>query len=349
MNDVNTDEIVEQPKVVEPHGGNISALMAKYPNAQRPFIDLSTGINPYSYPIPPIQQEWIRLLPEAKQVNRVRKSAAQYYGLEDNTNLVIGSGMQQMMFSLACLRLRLRGPATINIVSPTYNEHARVWTAAGHAVYEVANINDAASGDVVVVCNPNNPDGRTYKPDELTALATQLHQRNAWLVVDESFMDIIPDFSLAKLASTSDNIVVFRSCGKFFGVAGLRVSCAIAWESCANWLTAAVGPWPISTAACNVLPAMFADAAWIQSTRTTLVKEAVQWRGMLASYFTLVGFTPFFTLVDVPHAEQWYEKFVTHGIAVRRFEYNQRWLRIGLPAKADLPRLQATLAAGSAW
>ena len=69
------------------------------------------------------------------------------------------------------------------------------------------------SADVVVVVNPNNPDGRVYPRDELCDAARTPSAHDGTLVVDEAFADSCPEESLAQDGQYA-NIVILRSVGK---------------------------------------------------------------------------------------------------------------------------------------
>src|SRR3546814_3506547 len=126
-----------------------------------------------------------------------RIAAAECYGVDEPDLIVPAPGTQALIQALP----RLRPATRVAVVAPTYNEHAHCWRAAGHKVGEVAGIDDAAVGaDVVIVVNPNNPDGRRYDPAVLLALSDELAGRGGLMVVDEAFADVDPDISLASFA-----------------------------------------------------------------------------------------------------------------------------------------------------
>ncbi len=134
-----------------------------------------------------------------------------------------------------------------------------------------------------------------------------------------------------------------RSCGKFFGIAGLRVSAVIAPKEISDYLRVVVGDWSIATPVCGALPTMFSDREWIEKTRLKLEQESEIWRTILAKYFTIIGCTSLFTLVEADDANRWHERLAKQGILVRKFDYNKRWLRFGLPDKKDLERVELSL------
>jgi|CXWL01.1.fsa_nt_gi cobalamin biosynthetic protein CobC len=313
------------------HGGNLSFIAENFPNAPRPFVDLSTGINPYPYPLQ-MDNTTAHRLADVVEMEQARSAAAKYYGANPE-NINLASGMQPLMFALAALRLQKFGVAKVAILSPTYSEYEKLWRAAGHNILLVNNLEELAQGDVAIICSPNNPDGKIYSPEQLEKL------QNDWLIIDESFADLLPPSSLIP---HPPSLIRMRSCGKFFGIAGLRVSAVIAPQKISEYLRVVVGDWSISTPVCSALSAMFSDSEWAEKTRIKLARESEKWRAILAQYFTIIGYTSLFTLVETDDANSWHERLAKQGILVRKFDYNNRWLRFGLPDKKDLERLERT-------
>jgi histidinol-phosphate/aromatic aminotransferase/cobyric acid decarboxylase-like protein len=216
-------------------------------------------------------------------------------------------------------------------------------------------------------------------------IADELAQKDGILIVDEANVDCVPELSVANEVSARENLIVLNGIGKFFGLAGARVSVAItptAWE---EKLQKIIGSWPIATPICLQLPAMFADKNWQTQMRARLHQESQNWREILAEHFTLinpnfdkeltppidrhtaldavsrdkttdgifsprprgkhgvtteiVADTPLFTLVECKNSDIWHKKLAENGILVRKFAYNDSWLRFSLPKFNDLQRI----------
>ena len=327
------------------HGGDLSVARQLFPGAPEPFVDLSTGINPFSYPLPPLDPATCTRLPEPAAVARLAAIAAMAYGAPSAAHVVAAPGVQILLPIIAALA----PPGRAAVLAPTYDEHARAAALAGHAVREVATLDALAGADLAVVVNPNNPDGRLLGRAELLALANTLAP--GLLVVDEAFIDAAPPAraNTASLAGDTAraNLVVLRSFGKFFGLAGLRLGFALAAPAVAARLTATLGPWAVSGPALAAGTAALADTAWIDAMRTTLARSAQRLDGMLHDAgFEIVGGTSLFRLVRTPAASEWFDRFGRAGIFVRRFAAAPTWLRVGLPgAESQWRRLHAQLAA----
>src|SRR5215472_3940324 len=320
------------------HGGDLGAARKLFPGAPEPFIDLSTGINPFSYPLPRLEPAAFVRLPEPGAVDRLGAVAAAAYRAPSAAHVVAAPGVQILLPMVAAL---VR-PGRAAVLGPTYEEHVRAAALAGHAVREVAHLSDLAGVDLAMVVNPNNPDGRLAGRAELLALADALAP--GLLVVDEAFMEATPgDASLAADVSRA-NVVVLRSFGKFFGLAGLRLGFALAHQDHAARLAAALGPWAVSGPALAIGAAALADADWIAATRVRLAAAARRLDDLLAAAgLERTGGTALFRLVRTSAARAVFERLGHAGIFVRGFADQPTWLRFGLPG--DEPAWQRLAAA----
>ncbi|CAO3374553.1 threonine-phosphate decarboxylase CobD [Azospirillum argentinense] len=308
------------------HGGDLDAARAAFPGAPEPWIDLSTGINPWPYPLPPIPAEaWARL-PGRSAETALRVAAAACYGVPSPDHVAAAGGSQALIQLLP----RLRRPGTVAVLGPTYAEHAAGWTKAGHRVAEVESL-DACDAEVVVIVNPNNPDGRIVPPERLLALAERQASRGGWLVVDEAFAEVAPECSVASQAGWS-GLVVLRSFGKFFGLAGVRLGFLIGGLPLVREVRAAVGPWAVSGPALAVATAALSDSAWIAANRHRLAAAAARFDARLAGAgLRVAGGTSLFRLIDDPQAAGLCNALGRAGVLVRRFDHRPNWLRFGLP------------------
>lgn len=323
------------------HGGDLDAARKLFPGAPEPFLDLSTGINPNPYPIPPLAPEIFAGLPELAGLARLRACAAAVYDAPAESNVVPAAGTQSLMTLLTSLV----APGRAMIAGPTYAEHARIAALAGHDVQTVPALDELGAADLAIVVNPNNPDGRIYGRDDLLAVAEQQRAHGGLLIVDEAFMDIGPrEESLAGHVEHG-NVVVLRSFGKFFGLAGLRLSFALASTEIAARLGASLGPWPVSGAALTIGEIALSDTAWAVTTRRALGEAARRLDAILnEAGLERIGGTSLFSLVRKADAQLVFERLGRAGLFVRRFAEEPQWLRFGLPgAEEDWRRLEAAL------
>jgi cobalamin biosynthetic protein CobC len=332
--------LTSDPFALPTHGGDLGLAEARFGKPEQGWLDLSTGINPFAYPVPTVAQELWQHLPGAADDLALRETAAAAYGVDDPDFLAAAPGSQALLQILP----RLRPFSQVAVIGPTYGEYSRCWSMAGHHVVPMETLDRTLDADVVVLCNPNNPDGRRHDPARLLELADGLAARGGLLVVDEAFGDATPELSLAPQARPG--LVVLRSVGKFFGLAGLRLGFAIAEPQMARLLRQALGPWAVGGAVAEIGRQILSDTDWIAATRKRLLQEAQTLNSLLGrAQLSTVGGTSLFTLVNAPRAWALFEYLGQQGILARPFSTAPRWLRFGLPPDdASRQRLETALA-----
>jgi cobalamin biosynthetic protein CobC len=316
------------------HGGDLGAVRQRFPDAPRPWIDLSTGINPVPYPVSDLPAvAWTRL-PMHAALLTLLAAAARRYGVDDPMALVAAPGTQALIQLLP----KLVPASRVAVLGRTYAEHELCWRRGGHDVTVVSDLEAAAGADVVVIVNPDNPTGRLMPSPELLAVRASL------LVVDEAFIDLLPaEMSLAR--NLPGNAIVLRSFGKTYGLAGVRLGFAVAPPHLAALLREELGPWAVSGPALEIGRRALEDDAWLQAAATRLAKDRKRLDALLlAAGFTLCGKTPLFRSADHPKAQQLIEGLGRHGIHVRAFADRPTWLRFGIPTGEEaFCRLAAAL------
>jgi cobalamin biosynthesis protein CobC len=324
------------------HGGDLAAGRRLFPGAPEPFIDLSTGINPNPYPLSRLPADVFARLPDADKLASLSAIAAQAYGAPSAAHVVAAPGTQILLPLVAAL---VR-PGRAAVLTPSYGEFTRAAALAGHSVAEVEGLAAIGDAQLMFVANPNNPDGRLFARNDLMALVGNLRAHGGLLVVDEAFMDVGPPGESLAADVSVGNVIVLRSFGKFFGLAGLRLGFALAAPKIAARLSAMLGPWAVSGPALAIGAKALADAAWIRKMRMRLEGSAKKLDGLLTqSGLDLMGGTNLFRLVSTDAAGELFHHLGRAGILVRRFPEHANWLRFGLPANAQAwRRLQIALA-----
>jgi cobalamin biosynthetic protein CobC len=324
------------------HGGNLTDARRLFPGAAEPFIDLSTGINPHSYPLPQLPADVFARLPEPAEIGRLAAVAAGTYDAPSPDCVVAAPGTQLLLAPVAALV----PPGKAAVLGPTYAEFSRAAALAGHDVAEVQDIRGLVAADLAIAVNPNNPDGRVLRRRQLLDLL-DARGRRGLLVVDEAFMDAGPDGASLCGEAGPGGLVVLRSFGKFFGLAGVRLGFAIAAPAIAARLAAILGPWAVSGPALAIGQTALADVAWIGAMRKRLAEDARRLDRMLAGAgMEIIGGTPLFRLVRTPAAGRLFNHLGQAGVLVRRFPAHPDWLRFGLPGShAASERLRSALRA----
>jgi len=307
------------------HGGRLRAAAREFGIPLTDWLDLSTGIAPYGFDLPAIPASAWSRLPEAE--DELEAVARDYYAV---SSLLAVAGSQAAIQMLP----RLRQQSRVGIVSPCYAEHAEAWRREGHRVSEFSEGGVARALDqleVLVVVNPNNPTGRLLPPAQLLDWHARLAERGGWLVVDEAFIDPTPEYSLAP-HSDLPGLIVLRSFGKFFAMAGARLGFVLAEAELLRVLGDAMGPWPIAGPSRLVGTALLADREGQRRQHERLLSDGQR----LAHLLTAHGLPPaggcvLFQWVLSEEAGLLYEFLACQGILVRHFDAPSS-LRFGLPA-----------------
>jgi len=307
------------------HGGNLRQAAEQYGIPLEQWLDLSTGINPNGWPVPPISSAcWLHL---PQDDDGLEAAARQYY---QASQVLPVAGSQA---AIQCLPL-LRPCGTVGMLSPAYAEHAYSWSRYGHTVVNVTE-EDIASRltelDVLLLVHPNNPTGQTYSAEQLLDWHHKLDEQGGWLVVDEAFMDTIPDQSLAPFTDRP-GLIVLRSLGKFFGLAGARCGFVLAESLLLDRLRELLGPWTLSGPSREVARRALNDVAWQETTRKSLLGQGKRLQQLLNCYSLKAdGGTSLFQWLQHPQALMIHTALAKQGIWTRYFEHPQS-LRFGLPA-----------------
>jgi cobalamin biosynthetic protein CobC len=323
------------------HGGALTDAAERYGVPIKDWLDLSTGINPHPYPLSAISQADFHRLPDPAALAALIGTARTAYGVPAQSTAAAVPGSD---FALRLLPL-LAPAGDVAILSPTYSGHAEAWRAAGRTVWPVATLEEGArTAPIVVLVNPNNPDGRSIQPEELIATARTVAARGGLLVVDEAFGDIAPALGVLP-HSAGERIVVLRSFGKFYGLAGLRLGFVIGPDDLAGRMRDLVGDWPVSGPAITIGRQALADSAWQIAARKRLLTARVLLEALLTKAgLEIVGETDLFVLIRTPRSIAVHESLARDGIWTRIFADQPDRIRIGLPPDDGFERLAKALA-----
>jgi cobalamin biosynthetic protein CobC len=319
------------------HGGNLNDAITRFGRDHDDWLDLSTGINPHGYPAPLLSERaWHRLPERSKEL---ADAAAHYYGAP---LMLPVAGTQAAIQALP----RLRPPSKVAVAGPSYAEHAHHWGQHAHSMRQVpyADLEMAVGEcDVVVVCNPNNPTGETVEPERLLAWAERLAVRDGWLIVDEAFADTTPHTSVVRW-SDRPGLIVLRSIGKFFGLAGLRLGFVAAQPSLLTRLEDTLGPWTVSGPAQQIGCAALRDRAWQEAMRSRLLTSGRRLHELLRQHGINATGSALYQWWSAAEADAFWQHMAERGILVRLFSQAARGIRLGLPSdEAGWRRLEQAM------
>lgn len=318
------------------HGGDLAFARARYGE----MLDLSTGVCPYQYGPLSGHCRGLGRLPGTDDLRRLVATARRTYGVPADAGLIAAPGSEIAIRLIPIVA----PPGSVAIVGPTYGSHAEAWRSAGRDVIEVESLEGVpASARIVVVGNPNNPDGRITAPHLLASLARRLGANGGLLIVDEAFADVAPEVSLVPHLAELPALVL-RSFGKFYGLPGLRLGFVAGTPALVERLRTLFGDWPVSAPAIEIGTAALADDDWRDKTRTRVKVESARVRDVLTRHaLTIKGGTDLFTLIEDNDAAALHEGLARRGIWTRAFAAKPTWLRVGLPGDGGLEKLDRAL------
>jgi cobalamin biosynthetic protein CobC len=303
------------------HGGGLDAAARRFGGARGEWLDLSTGINPVPYPLPPLPADAWNALPDRDAAERLIRAARRFWRVPEGAEIVAAPGASALIARLPELT---RGAA--HIPGPTYNEHAAAFGARA---------TDHPEAPLRVLVHPNNPDGRLWGAAELSAPVLT--------IVDESFCDVLPEASHVR--AVGPRVAVLKSFGKFWGLAGLRLGFLVAAPALAARMAEALGPWPVSGPALAVGAAALENEDWAAETRARLQRDADRLDQLMVNAgASPVGGASLFRLYAVDDAEAWQARLAAGRVWSRIFPWSSDRLRLGLPAPDRWGQLERALA-----
>lgn len=321
------------------HGGALNSMMAAFPGAPLPWIDLSTGINPWPYPVGVLSQRSWHDLPDSNAADACVEALATVARCKPS-HIVMTPGSTAAMVALK----HALGFDHIAVIAPTYGGYGEVFATIDVAIDLQSAI--ASNARAILFGNPNNPDGTWQDLQIVKDLGANLAAQGRWLIIDEAFGDVAPHTCTSFLAGTP-GLIVLRSFGKFYGLAGLRLGAVLGPEPVMKAIKAHLGPWPVSGIALEIGARAYADKAWQKQMMVCLHVEAASLDKVLTQAgLEQAGGTPLFRLVRTSDAHALWSKLAQAGIYVRRFAWSNHYLRFGLPPDgAALERLRLALEA----
>lgn len=334
------------------HGGQLTQASKEYNIPLEDWLDLSTGISPFIYPLPNIPSKYWQRLPETN--DGLETAAKNYYGSD---SLLPVSGSQEAIQRLPYL---FESPLKIGLITPAYHSHQQAWENAGHHIVLLQHdeIETALSSiDILLLVNPTNPSCHTYHPTDLRKWHHQLTMKKGYLIVDEAFMDCTPENSLIE-ETPQKGLIVLRSIGKFFGLAGIRLGFVWAENEILEKLLERQDDWSVSNPARWAGKMALEDLAWQKQQRDQLNQLGLRLSQLLSDFLNsynskiiaksgevslpkegshspknLIKHTDLFAYFEHFDALSIHQQLARQGILIRLFTENNQSnaLRFGLP------------------
>ncbi|GAB4414892.1 MAG: histidinol-phosphate transaminase [Thermodesulfovibrionales bacterium] len=354
----------------ETHGGNIYALSEKLCLNEKDIIDFSASINPLGIPesVHSAIKDNIKYLhnypdPDAK---RLRSQIAKYHKINPES-IICGNGSTELIY----LIVRSLSHERVLLPAPTFSEYERAVTINAkckmqnakikihNIVYFPLNIKDnfnlnpdelikAMEGrlhfDMVFICNPNNPTGRLLKKDEVLMIAEAARKLKCYLVVDEAFIDFVPEESVIKEVAKNSYLIVLRSLTKFYALSGLRIGYGVFPLNIIENIKENKEPWTVNTLAQTAGIAAFNDRQYRGKTYKVIGQE----KQFMEDWFEKLGIdyipsSANYYLIRLNNAEEVITFLRNKGILVRKCSnfsgLDESYIRVAVKSRRDNARL----------
>ncbi|MHB0885470.1 MAG: threonine-phosphate decarboxylase CobD [Bacillota bacterium] len=270
------------------HGGNVAAAARLYRVPAGSLIDFSANIVPWGPPASVREAitesfEAIKRYPDPNY-GRLRRALGRFLEVPVDC-LAVGNGAADLIHQL----VRRVRPRTVVVVDPTFSEYGAAARGIGVEVVSVMldagrgfRLNAKAllavvdEGSLVFLCNPNNPTGGLLPRPETLAVAEAIRSQGAFLAVDESFLDFLPDprsESVAGEAGAGSDLAVIGSLTKFFALPGLRLGYLVADTAFIRAFEDGRAPWTVNAFAEQAGLAAVADHGFASRVRRLVGEE----------------------------------------------------------------------------
>ncbi|MFZ5965597.1 MAG: threonine-phosphate decarboxylase CobD [Bacillota bacterium] len=270
------------------HGGNVYEIAEAYGFKEEEIVDFSANINPLGLP-----KSFKKALVEnihvvEKYPDPEYKSLVQTIAEANHVapeNIIVGNGATEIIFSIISA---LRAKRCL-LTAPTFLEYERALTKAGCDVvfYYLKEKNDfqvddgifgaLEDVDLLILCNPNNPTGKLVDRERLKEILRLCAEKRIHLIVDEAFIDFVDEPQQDTLRQYIDeykNIYIIRALTKFFALPGLRIGYGISSNTVLlEKVRNEKEPWTVNSYAALAGEILLKDEAYIQESRSWILKE----------------------------------------------------------------------------
>ena len=279
-----------------PHGGDIYGGEIE--------LDFSANTNPFGTP-QGILNAVRSALPQMHRYpdpycRKLTQAISEFEGVP-REYILCGNGAAELIYAY-CEAVR---PGLALELAPTFSEYALGLERVGCKVerYYLRQENEfeldegflsylrSTEPDVVFLCNPNNPTGRTIALQLLERILTFCEENTIRLFVDECFLDLSDSGeSLKPFLAQNSNLFILKAFTKTYGMAGIRLGYCLCSDSrLLERMSKAVQPWNVSSLAQSAGVAALNEQEFLQKTKELIAVER-QW---LKAEIEALGFRVF--------------------------------------------------------
>lgn len=317
------------------HGGNLNYYSEKYEIPQNLLLDFSANINPLGpskkvFDAISVNIENIKDYPEPNS-ETLLNIAEKKLNIDKNS-FIFGNGAAELLFLL----VNHLSPKKVFIPAPTFSEYERASKAVGSEVIyyslfddykfiDLSFVKNISEGDIVFICNPNNPTGTFFQQEIIEELLIEVNNKKAYLFLDESFIDFIEDekyFTFQNKVSEVTNLFILYSMTKIYGIPGLRLGMLFGKPSVISALYDKKDPWNVNIFAQKTGEILFNDFDFIKKSKKFFSLERNRFAKELATISNLKVYEPsanfiFIKITDGTDVELLEEFLIQEKILIR--------------------------------
>lgn len=323
------------PEVYPLHGGQLRQIAERFGIERSRLLDFSANINPSGPPASVLSRLHQSLEDPATlveypdlQQHDLKRALARHVGTCEE-NLIVGNGFVPLLeATLRILKLR-----SCLLALPAFVEYRKALERAGVEVVPYnfdsnSNFNYspdfvlAGRAEAVLIANPQNPSGICQDRALMRDLVAKASEDKRCVLLDEAFIDYMPENSLTTMVDQFANLIIFRSLTKFHAIPGLRVAYAVTNSTFAAAIEETLPPWPITTLASLAAIAALDDQAYAarslleNSARREILQRDLELAG-LTVYMSAANFILFRLPQEIDPDAFWQRMIVGHGIVLR--------------------------------
>lgn len=241
---------------------------------------------------------------------------ANFHGVTPR-NIIAGNGATELFYLIAHA---FEGAKTI-LPIPSFREYEDACTLYKHQLsfFPMEGF-QPISGDLMFICNPNNPNGYIWTLESIEHILQQYPDMT--LVVDESFINFAPAAKPCEpLLARYPNLLIIHSMTKSFAIPGLRLGYMLGNEILIERIKAFKFPWSVNSLAIEVGKFLIKNGHYLLPDTSRLMKRKqvfVNQLDEIPNFIPLNSGTSFFLVHTKYNVLELKEYLIEqHGILIR--------------------------------
>lgn len=339
------------------HGGDLKYFSQHYNIPQNLLLDFSANINPLG-PTKRLHEILAENIVNIKDYPEPNSESLQIIAQEklqiNRKNFIFGNGATELLF----LALNYQAPKRVFIPAPSFSEYEIASKAVGAEIvyfnlvddfqnFDLSFLKQLSHGDIIFICNPNNPTGTFFKKETLEEILLEVNKKGAYLFLDESFIDFIEEenfYTLREKIREENNLFILYSLTKIYGIPGLRLGMLFGKPTIISALYKRKDPWNVNVLAQKAGEFLLKDSTCIIQTKDYFKKERVRIVNKISEISQIKVYKPsanfiFIELKDGSNVEQLQEYLIKDKIVIRNCKnypkLNNNFFRIAIKNKNE--------------